>query len=148
LATGIFNPARQAIINDIVPQQQIKKANALFGSTFAPLHLVAPFVAAWIFPQTSRIHEIVAIDLFAHLVGIWFLTRWQSRPRPTIQEIQLKFFDELAEGFRYLKKRIDLMSMFIIDIIVGFIIGALIPLLLPYMQENLNAGEKEYGVIL
>ena len=148
LFTGIFNPSRQAMINEIVPQQQIKKANALFGSTFATLHLVGPFVGAWIFAQTSRIHEIVAIDLFTYFIGIWFLSRLQYRPRPKMQELQLKFFDELAEGFHYLKKRIDLISMFLNNIIGGFIIGALIPLLLPFMQENLNAGEKEYGVIL
>src|SRR5690606_20823508 len=29
-----------------------------------------------------------------------------------------------------------------------FIIGALIPLLLPFVQENLGGGEKEYGILL
>src|SRR5690606_16577696 len=87
-------------------------------------------------------------DLFTYFTGMWLLSRLQYRPRPKMQELQLKFFDERAEGCRYLTKRIGLISMIVNNIIGGFIIGALIPLLLHFMQENLNAGEKEYGVIL
>ncbi|PIZ18651.1 MAG: hypothetical protein COY50_14200, partial [Deltaproteobacteria bacterium CG_4_10_14_0_8_um_filter_43_12] len=81
LFTGIFNPSRQAMINEIVPQKQIKQANALFGSTFATLHLIGPFVGAWVFAQTGRMHEILAFDLFTYFIGIWFLSRIIYKPK-------------------------------------------------------------------
>lgn len=148
LFTGIFNPARQAMINEIVPQKQIKQANALFGSTFATLHLIGPFVGAWIFAQTGRIYEILAFDLFTYFIGIWFLSRILYQPKNFNLESRSSFTKELKDGFAYLKTRLDLISMFANNIIAGFIIGLLIPLLLPFVQEQLGAGQKEYGILL
>ncbi len=148
LFTGIFNPSRQAMINEIVPQNQIKKANAIFGSTLATLHLIGPFVGAWLFAQFGGIQEIIAFNLFTYIIGIWFLTRIRYRPLIRPQENKSSLVRELKEGFAYLKQRIDLISMFINNIIGGFIIGALIPLLLPFIQENLGGGEREYGSML
>lgn len=148
LFTGIFNPSRQAMINELVPQTKIKKANALFGSTFATLHLVGPFIGAWVFAQTGGIDEIILFDLFTYVIGIWFLSRIAYKPRERHISERASFLEELKQGFRYLKTRLDLISMFANNIICGFVIGALIPLLLPFMQENLAASEKEYGIIL
>ena len=148
LFTGIFNPSRQAMINEIVPQKQIKKANALFGSTFATLHLIGPFLGAWIFAQTGRMTEILAFDLFTYFIGIWFLSRIVYQPKSSTNGQKSNLANELRQGFRYLKGRLDLISMFANNIIAGFVIGLLIPLLLPFVQEQLGGGEKEYGVLL
>tara|TARA_R110000868_G_scaffold86182_3_gene241724 strand:- start:7982 stop:9232 length:1251 start_codon:yes stop_codon:yes gene_type:complete len=148
LFTGIFNPSRQAMVNEIVPQKQIKQANALFGSTFATLHLVGPFLGAWIFAQTGRMTEILAFDLFTYFIGIWFLSRIVYQPKVSSQTQKSNLGNELKQGFRYLKGRLDLISMFANNIIAGFVIGLLIPLLLPFVQEQLGAGEKEYGILL
>ncbi len=148
LFTGIFNPSRQAMINEIVPQKQIKQANALFGSTFATLHLIGPFVGAWIFAQTGRMHEILAFDLFTYFIGIWFLSRIVYQPRKVSRENRSSLIKELKVGFSYLKNRLDLISMFANNIIAGFVIGILIPLLLPFVQEQLGGGQKEYGILL
>lgn len=149
LFTGIFNPSRQAMINEIVPQSKIKQANAIFGSTLATLHLVGPFVGAWMFAQFGGIKEIIAFDLFTYVIGIWFLARIQYRPIPSENSDQQgSFTQELKEGFNYLRKRIDLVSMLANNIIGGFVIGALLPLLLPFVTERLNGGEYEYGVLL
>ena len=37
--TGIYNPSRQTLINEILPEEEIKEANSLFGTTMAVLHL-------------------------------------------------------------------------------------------------------------
>lgn len=148
LFTGIFNPSRQAMINEIVPQKQIKQANALFGSTFATLHLIGPFVGAWVFAQTGRMHEILAFDLFTYFIGIWFLSRIIYKPKNSNPNSRSNFNKELKDGFSYLTKRLDLISMFANNIIAGFVIGILIPMLLPFVQEQLGGGQKEYGILL
>ena len=148
LFTGIFNPSRQAMINEIVPQKQIKQANALFGSTFATLHLIGPFVGAWVFAQTGRMHEILAFDLFTYFIGIWFLSRIIYKPKNSNPNSRSNFNKELKDGFSYFTKRLDLISMFANNIIAGFVIGILIPMLLPFVQEQLGGGQKEYGILL
>ena len=148
LFTGIFNPSRQAMVNEIVPQKNIKQANAIFGSTMATLHLIGPFIGAWVYAQTGGMKEIVAFDLLTYFVGIWFLSRIQYFPKSHTEKPKSNVITELRTGFQYLKTRLDIISMFITIIIDGFIIGALIPLLLPFVQENLGGGEKEYGILL
>lgn len=148
LFTGIFNPSRQAMINEIVPQRNIKQANAIFGSTMATLHLIGPFIGAWVYAQTGGMKEILVFDLFTYVIGIWFLSRIQYKPLAKVDGHQSNFILELKEGFKYLKHRLDLISMFATNVISGLVIGILIPMLLPFIQENLNAGEKEYGILL
>lgn len=148
LFTGIFNPSRQVMVNELVPQNKIKQANALFGSTIATLHLAGPFLGAWIFAQTGRMTEILTFDLFTYVIGIWFLSRIQYIPKKVPINHRSNIGTELKQGFKYLRSRLDLISMFINNIIAGFVIGILLPLLLPFVQEQLGGSEKEYGALL
>jgi len=147
--TGIYNPSRQALTNELVPQKDIKQANSLFGATMAVLHLLGPFLGANIYAYSNGVEEILVFDLVTYILGIFLLKRI-TYTRPEISETTEKysFKTELTDGFRYILKRLDLTSLLINCFFAGLCIGILIPLLLPYTTEVLGKGEKEFGFIM
>ena len=59
----------------MVPQDDIPKANAMFGSTFAILHMLGPFLGATLYAAFKGIHEIILFDLFTYIIGIYLITK-------------------------------------------------------------------------
>ncbi len=147
--TGIYNPSRQAMTNELVPTKDIKKANSLFGSTMAVLHLLGPFLGANIYAYANGVEEILVFDLVTYILGIYLLKKISyKQPENITHESDYKFKDELIDGLRYILKRLDLTSLMLNCFFAGLCIGILIPLLLPYTTEVLGKGEKEFGFIM
>ena len=149
--TGLYNPSRQSLINEIVPEKQIKLANSLFGSTMAILHLVGPLVGATLFSITQRVDEVLYLDILTYGIGIYFLLKIRhlkvqgSNNENFGQNFLKNLRFDFVEGFRYVKTRPDVLVILTSTIILGFGIGILIPLLLPYTKEILGKGDQEYG---
>lgn len=149
--TGIYNPSRQALINELVPQKEIGQANSLFGSTMAILHLAGPFLGASLYALFKGIEEVIFLDLFAFALGLFLLTRIRYNPKKRVlaeNETVEKVFASMKSGFLYAFKRPDLRTLLINACIAGFCIGILVPLLLPFVMEVLGLGEREYGILL
>lgn len=151
LFTGIYNPSRQTLINEIVPEEDIKDANSLFGTTMAVLHLGGPLIGATLFSYFNGIFEILTFDLITYLIGIVLLFRIKFLFVPfktlglTPARSNSMFFD-FMEGYRYVRSRADLSSMLTFTLMVGFCVGMLVPLLYPFVVEVLHKGEQAYGI--
>jgi len=150
--TGIYNPSRQALINEIVPASKIQKANSLFGSTMAVLHLAGPLLGATIYSYNQSIREVLLFDLSTYALGIFLLLKI-NYSAALVNQSENKhpfrvFFFDFKAGFSYILSRADLTAMLCYTLLMGFCVGILIPLLLPFVTEILNRGTKEYGVIL
>ncbi len=150
--TGIYNPIRQTLINDIVPPSQIPSANSMFSSSMAIIHIVGPLIGAYSFSYFRGISEVLIFDFLTYIVGIGLLLSLKYVPPkgegPIADGQRFHFFSEIKDGLRLVKERLDLISLFLNCFIGGLCIGVLIPLLLPFVLENLNGTEKEYGVLL
>lgn len=146
--TGIYNPSRQAMINDIVPQKDIIGANSLFGATVAILHMIGPFLGASLFASFDGIYEIITFDLLTYFLGIGLLFKMKYNPPKVIKEVKTTILHDLKEGLKYAHARKDLFALLLNSAVGGFCIGVLIPLLLPFTSEVLKLGEAEYGIIL
>ncbi|EQC47395.1 MFS transporter [Bacteriovorax sp. Seq25_V] len=145
LFTGIYNPTRQTLVNDIVPQKDIPKANALFGSTFAILHMLGPFLGATLYSTFKGIHEVLSFDLFTYFIGIYLIGTIHYTP-PKKEESGKSIIRESYEGFTYISKNRDLVAVVSNAIVAGFCIGFLIPLMLPYFLDVLKLDEQAYGI--
>jgi MFS family permease len=150
LFTGIYNPTRQALVNDIVPQDDISKANALFGSTFAVLHMLGPLLGAFLYAHFAGINQVLAFDLLTYFIGIYLISKisYKTPKKEVSQETasNSSFYKEITEGISIVFKRKDLFAIITNALTAGFCIGFLIPLLLPYFKEVLGMGEKAYGI--
>jgi len=145
LFTGIYNPTRQTLVNDLVPQKDIPKANALFGSTFAVLHMLGPFLGASLYSTFKGIHEVLSFDLLTYFVGIYLIGSIKYTP-PKNEVSGKSILTESYEGFLYISKNKDLLAIVTNAIVAGFCIGFLIPLMLPYFLDVLHLDEQAYGI--
>lgn len=149
LFTGIYNPARQAMINDIVPHEHINTANSITSSSMAFLHLVGPFVGSWAYAYFGGIKQVLSFDLLTYFLGVALLSATTYKlPQKSEGEENQGFFTEIAEGLDLVKSRLDLISLYLNCILGGLCIGILVPLLLPFVTEILGKDEKTYGILL
>ena len=147
LFTGIYNPTRQALINDIVPQKDISKANALSGSTFAIIHMLCPFLGAVLYSHFKGITEVLSFDLLTYFLGIYLLsTVLYKIPKADQHKSKQSILNDTIEGFKYAYERKDISTILTNSILGGICIGFLIPLLLPYFIEVLKMDETAYGI--
>ena len=146
--TGIFKPNRQALVNEIVPPKDMKKANALFGSTNAIIHLLGPFLGALIFAQLKGISEILTFDLLTYVIGFYLLSKINYQAPVKENKTKSHFFGELKEGLQYVKAHIELKAIMYNAIIAGLCIGILIPMVIPFTVEILGKTETEYGYLM
>ncbi len=151
--TGIYNPSRQALINEIVPEEDIKSANSLFGSTMAVLHMAGPFLGATLYSYNQQITEVLILDMATYILGIFLLLKITLTTSLTAKSQTQKhslqtFLADLKEGFLYVHSRADLTAMLSYTLLMGFCIGVLIPLLLPFTTEILGKGTRDYGTII
>lgn len=146
--TGIFKPSRQALINEIVPEEQIKKANGLFGSTNAILHLVGPLIGATVFGLLNGIDFIITMDLLTYILGIFLLSRIDYTPVESSTQVEGNIWSETLLGFKYISQRRDLLAINLNGFCAGLAIGVLIPLLVPFTIEVLGRSETDYGLLM
>lgn len=148
LFTGIFKPARQTLVNDIVPSENIKDANSLFGSTFAIIHMLGPLIGAGLYASLNGINEVVVFDLLTYFLGIFLLVRMSYRS-PVKKEVKNQGMGgDIAQGFKYVWARPELRCVLLNTILLGGCIGILIPLLLPFIKEILGRGDFHYGILM
>jgi len=145
--TGLYNPSRQTLINEIVPETEIKEANSLFGTTMAVLHLGGPLIGATLYSYFHGIREVLTIDLLTYVLGILLLMRIRFLyVHAHDQKKESSLIQDFVEGYRYIRSREDLTMMLSFTLMVGFCIGILVPLLFPFIVEVLHKGEQEYGI--
>lgn len=144
--TGLYNPSRQTLINEIVPENEIKEANSLFGTTMAVLHLGGPLIGATLYSYFHGIREVLTLDLLTYIVGIALLLKIRFLYRPKEKKENNSLIEDFVEGYRYVRSREDLSMMLSFTLIVGFCIGVLVPLLFPFIVEVLHKSEQEYGI--
>lgn len=144
--TGIFQPTRQALLNDLVDEKNIDLANGLFSSTFAFIHMLGPFIGATIFAQFKGINEVLALDLFTYVIGLIFIVKIKYQVPSFIKEKATTHpIQEFKDGLIYVKNRPDILAIFYNSITLGLVIGILLPLLIPYTKEVLNVSAHYYG---
>ena len=148
LFTGIFNPSRQTLINEITTTKEIQSANSLFSTSLAFIHMAGPFLGAWLYTYFNGVNEILSFDLFTYFIGIYLISRIHYQIKSDSEEKESHFLKDLMDGFRYIKNRRDLNAMLVCVLLTGICIGILIPLLLPFTKEYLNSDEKTYGIIM
>lgn len=146
--TGVFKPARQTLVNDVVPTERIKEANSLFGSTFAIIHMLGPLLGASLYASLKGINEVVFFDLVTYFLGIFLLYR-MSYKAPTNKVSSSKGMGkDIVEGLRFVWKRPELRCVLVNTVILGGSIGVLIPLLLPFIKEILGKSDFHYGILM
>lgn len=146
-AFGVTNafdaPARQAFVSDMVSIEDTSNAVALNSASFNMARLIGPAVggllivvlgSGWVFVAN-------AVTFLAMIVALLLIRTDQLVPR-----VKNRASGGLAEGFRYVSGRPDLIVVFIMVFLIGAF-GMNFPIFASTMALEFGRGADGYGVL-
>ncbi len=136
-------PARQAFVSDVVPRTDASNAVALNSASFNTARLIGPAVAGlavvaigpgWVFVAN-------AISFLAMIVALSLIRKDQLVPR-----LVRKGKERFADGFRYLRGRPDLVTLFLMVFLMGAF-GLNFPIFASTMALLFGGNADAYGLL-
>ncbi|MDL2323992.1 MFS transporter [Ruminococcaceae bacterium OttesenSCG-928-A16] len=103
LGSGVQNPAVNAILPQIVPEEKLMRVNSINGTIQSVVMLVAPAVAGAVL-ALGTLPQILMIDVVTAAIGIGILAVMHIAPNPQMQKSaneKLDVFGDLVTGVRY-----------------------------------------------
>jgi MFS family permease len=143
VVTAFDNPARQAFVSDLVARENASNAVALNAASFNTARLIGPAVAGvlivvvgsgWVFLAN-------AITFIAMIVALKVMRPHELVPRP-----QNSGRSRLADGFRYVGGRPDLLVIFAMVFLLGAF-GMNFPIFASTMALEFGQGADGFGLL-
>jgi MFS family permease len=148
-AVWVFNmPARQALVPELVGDEDLMGAIALNSAGFNATRIVGP-AAAGVLISTSwcGIGGVFLVVVVCHAVFILSLARLPEGRRREARHASGSMFGQVGSGFRYIGRSSALVVLLLMGA-VPIILGMAYQTLLPVFQERvLDVGPRELGLL-
>ena len=147
LALGIVmafdNPARQAFISDLVSRENASNAVALNAASFNGARMIGPAVAGLVIVAvgTGWVFLVNALTFVGMLVALALI-----RPTELVPRAKAPGAARLADGFRYVGGRPDLMVAFAMVFLLGAF-GMNFPIFASTMALEFGQDADGYGLL-
>ena len=113
---AVGNPARQAIIPRIVPQQHLQAANSLSFLTWNIGFTIGPLLGGVLIATTGNVGVAYAVDAVAFTVMMWAM--WSLPKLPPMEGAPLKpNLSSVKEGLGFLKGKRNIQMTFYLDLV-------------------------------
>ncbi|WP_409303019.1 MFS transporter [Peribacillus sp. SCS-155] len=147
MITGLFSPlylpSSMAHIGQLLPKEQLIKANSLNDSLSQIMMLVSPALSG-LFLYLFGIGTVLMI-----LVSVLFVSGFLLIFLPNLtegnKEKRASWSTEFREGLSFYKDNSFLLWMAIILVILNICKGAFFPMFLPYIKEVVGGGTLHFG---
>src|ERR1700694_5203319 len=145
LASTFFNPAKQAIIPNLVPENLLVRANSLVQSSERTMELLGYALAGAIAGAISWI-PLFLIDSATYIFSAVTLLGVPDALRNARQkEVTLR--RDIAEGMRFIIRSPILRSTMALTAMTGLFAGMTFPTLVVLALRDLHAGAAGYGLL-
>ncbi|KMJ57275.1 permease [Bacillus sp. LL01] len=145
LITPLYVPANHAITPTIVPNEQLKQANALIESTVRLMSFMAPLIGGLVIEyigiNVTLLFVIVALGLSGGL--LWFV----KEPSPE-KVVRSTWWKEFGEGIAFFFKQRVVVWLGFFLAFVQFGVGVTMVTTLPYITGELQASYAGYGYFM
>ena len=141
---GAFDtPARQAFVSDLVTRTYAANAVALNSASFNGARMIGPAIAGLVIVAvgTGWVFLLNGVTFVAMIVALAFLRTESLAPR-----VRAPGASRLADGFRYVARRPDLLVMFIIVFLLGAF-GMNFPIFASTMALEFGQQADGYGLL-
>lgn len=144
-ASTFFNPAKQAMIPNLVPREMLVKANSLVTSSERTMELLGYSVAGVIAAALSWA-PLFLIDAATYLFSAATLLGVSDRLRSAASK-QLHIYRDVVDGMRFVLGSRVLRSTMGLTAMVALFAGMTFPTLVVLAYGALNAGPLGYGLL-
>jgi MFS family permease len=144
-AAAFDSPARQTFVSELVGRRNLSNAVALNSASFSVARMIGPAVAGVLMAiiGTGWVFLINAVTFGAVLASLMMLRTGDLRTMPRAMRRR----GNLAEGFRYVWKRPDILVILVMISLIGTF-GLNFPIFISTMAKvELHAGAAEFGVL-
>lgn len=147
LALGVVaafdNPARQAFVSDLVTRENASNAVALNSASFNGARMIGPAVAGVVIVAvgTGWVFFVNAATFIAMIVALLVI-----RPADLVPRVRSTGASRLADGFRYVGRRPDLMVAFVMVFLLGAF-GMNFPIFASTMALEFGQEADGYGLL-
>jgi MFS family permease len=143
IANAFDSPARQAFVSDIVARENASNAVALNAASFNGARLIGPAIGGVmiVLVGTGWMFLVNALTFFAMLIALWVI-----RPAELIPRVRSTGAARLADGFRYVRGRPDLIVIFIMVFLIGAF-GMNFPIFASTMALEFGQQADGYGLL-
>lgn len=144
-ASTFFNPAKQAMIPNLVPRELLVKANSLVTSSERTMELLGYSVAGIIAALLSWA-PLFLIDAGTYLFSAATLLGVSDRLHSPSSK-HLRIYRDVVEGMRFITRRQTLRSTMGLTAMVALFAGMTFPTLVVLAYGALNSGPSGYGLL-
>lgn len=143
VVTAFDNPARQAFVSDVVTRENASNAVALNAASFNGARMIGPAVAGVIIVAvgTGWVFLANAITFLGMIVALMLI-----RSRELIPRASTSGAGRLADGFRYVGRRPDLIVIFAMVFLIGAF-GMNFPIYASTMALEFGRDADGFGVL-
>ena len=147
--SGIFFPARNAIIPDLVKPGELGAANALSSTTWSVMLAVGAALGGLIAGGWG-IYPAFVLDGFTFLLSAVFIARIQYVPPKEHEgeENAINFFGEYIEGLRFLLGKIDILWISLHKALWGLLAGGFFSVIIVQLSEDIFPIGEAGGISL
>jgi MFS family permease len=145
--TVLFDPAKLSLLPDIVPKDQLLRANSLLA-TAETLTEVLGYASAGFLLAAVSTATAFRLDALTFVVSAFTLVMMAYTPpaRAAVQQAGRSFGHELREGFAYMWRHAGLLANTLLAVFFALGLGASYPLTFFLAVEVLDGGTQAFGV--
>lgn len=120
--TGIQTPAVNAIIPQIVPQEQLMRINGIYSTLNSIMLFLSPVISGVIL-SLSTLETTLFIDVITAVIGVGITSTVCVLPYERIGVKMSSSLDEIKKGYFYLKKNEFIKRLLFYQIIILFLLS-------------------------
>ncbi|MCT4543820.1 MAG: MFS transporter [Vallitalea sp.] len=150
ICSSLFSPSLRALVPAIISKDTIKKTNAILSNLSELVKIIAPALTAYLlsldFITIKTLFIANGISFLISSISEMFIDYTYSvenNKKTSFGDI----FDNIKDGFHYLKSNVILFKLIIFAMITNFFLSGY-NVLLPYYSEVVLNDSKLYGIAL
>jgi MFS family permease len=151
IGSAMNNPAWQAIVPELVPQEQLPNAVTLNAASNNLARAVGPALGGIMVAAFARADTgagwVFALNSASFAGVIWILWKWKRQPIFKSALPAERVFGSVRSGLRYVRYAPDLQGPLIRAFIFTFFVSAVWSLLAIVAKLDLHQGAMGYGIL-
>ncbi|HVG27804.1 MAG TPA: MFS transporter [Acidobacteriaceae bacterium] len=151
IGSSMNNPAWQAIVPELVPQEQLPAAVTLNAASNNIARAVGPALGGLMVAAFTRADSgagwVFALNSASFAGVIWILWKWKRQPLFRSALPAERIFGSVRSGLRYLRYAPDLQGPLIRAFLFAFFVSAIWSLLALVAKSDMRQGAMGYGIL-
>ncbi|HEY41033.1 MAG TPA: MFS transporter [Dehalococcoidia bacterium] len=143
---GLMVPSRQAIVPEIVGEEQLMNAIALNNMAMNTLRLIAPAVAGFLIGDEYNFELVYFAMTGMYVVAVIFIILMPHTSKVTA--IRRSIFADIFEGLRYVKSRTTILLLLVFILLVILLSRPYMVLMPIFTEDILMVGPAGMGILM